>query len=73
MSSDWQFSTVKFLIEGGTQGRRQSAIMARVSQKVDEGEVIAFLMSLAAERKVQKFIIPPGVITWRATTNIERK
>jgi hypothetical protein len=73
MSSDWQVSITKYLIEGGTQGRRQSAIIVRANGKVDESDVIAFLMSLAAERKVQKFILPNGVIQWRATSNIEKK
>jgi hypothetical protein len=67
---DWQAKLTEWLINAGTVGRRQSELISRVSTKVDDREVLSFLNSLLAEGKVQKFILPGGVIQWRATTKI---
>ncbi len=70
--SDWQVTVVKMLIENGTQGCRQSTLISKTSKYAGDGEVIAYLKMLAAEKKVQKFILPGQVVQWRATTNIEK-
>jgi hypothetical protein len=69
---DWQVKITKFLIDGGTQGRRQSELIAKAGGNIRDGEVIAFLKILAADKKVNKYILPGQIAQWRATTNIEK-
>jgi hypothetical protein len=69
---DWQVKVTRHLIEGGVMGRPQSELIAKAGGNAHDGEVRAFLMTLAADRKVQKFILPGQKVFWRATSEIER-
>jgi len=69
---DWQVKITRFMIEGGTQGRRQSDIIKKAGGNIRDGDVIAFLRTLAADKKAQKFILPGQIAQWRATREIEK-
>jgi hypothetical protein len=69
---DWQVKVVQHLIGGGAMGRPQSELIAKAGGNVRDGDVRAFLMTLAAERKVQKYILPGQKTYWRATSEIEK-
>jgi hypothetical protein len=69
---DWQVKLVRYLIEGGTRGRRQQELIALAGGNVRDGEVIAYLRLLAAGKKAQKFVLPGQVAVWRATKEIEK-
>jgi hypothetical protein len=69
---DWQVRITQLLIAGGTTGVRQGELISKVKKDAGDGEVLAFLRVLAAEKKVQKFILPGQIAVWRATSNIER-
>ena len=69
---DWQVKLTKFLIEGGTVGRRQSALIAKVANAAGDGEVVAFLKLLAQDRKAQLYVLPGQIKVWRATKEIEK-
>jgi len=68
---DWQVSVTKFLIEGGTVGRRQSELVSK-AKGAGDGEVLAFLRLLAQEKKAQMYVLPGQVKQWRATAEIEK-
>ncbi len=70
--SDWQVKVTQMLIEAGTQGCRQQDLIAKAKNKAGDGDVIAFLRMLAADKKVDKYILPGEVTQWRATTNITK-
>jgi hypothetical protein len=72
MSIDWQVNVTKHLIDGGTQGRRQSELISKAGGNIRDGEVIAFLRTLAADKKANKYVLPGQIAYWRATSNIER-
>lgn len=72
MSLHWQVKVCQLLIDGGTQGCRQSELIKKAGGSIRDGEVIAFLRMLAAEKKAQKFILPGQVAFWRATSEIEK-
>lgn len=70
---DWQEEVARMLIEGSTDGVKQSIITKRFDHWVDVDDVVNELEALAAQNKAQKFIIRgrgrPATI-WRATTEI---
>jgi len=69
---DWQVKLVRFLIEGGTQGRRQQDLIQQAGGTIRDMEVIAFLRLLAAGKKAQKYVLPGQIAVWRATKLIEK-
>jgi hypothetical protein len=72
LDDDWQVKITKHLIEGGVMGRPQSELIRKAGGNIRDGEVIAFLRLLAADKKAQKFILPGQKAYWRATTEIEK-
>lgn len=70
---DWQEELARMLIDGGTDGVKQSVLTKRFDHWIEADDVVAELVALAAQNRVQKFIIGgrgrPKTI-WRATTLI---
>jgi hypothetical protein len=57
-----------YLLEAGTQGRKQSEIFKRL-QYIPREDVLSELNALWAEEKVQRFTLKPNLFVWRATDN----
>lgn len=73
---DWRDQLVRFLITGGTTGRSQSEILARLQDHATSALIRNELDALHLEDKVQRFDIPSEItkgrakIIWRATTKL---
>jgi hypothetical protein len=75
--NDWQDQLIEYMIDGGLIGRKQSDILAKFDTVANAERINAELTFLAAEDKVQKYVVPPisrrggrSYIVWRATTKI---
>jgi len=71
---DWQEKIVQILIDAGTDGVNQSKITYYFNPNHSADEVLNELEILAAQHKVQKFVVrgqrgAPKTV-WRATTEI---
>lgn len=70
---DWQEELARMLIDGGTDGVRQSVITKRFTNWRTADELLNELEVLVAQNKAQKFVIHGRgrpVTIWRATTLI---
>lgn len=76
-AKDWQSDLVKFMIEGGLLGHKQSKIVSKFDTHVTAAQLENELEFLAADDCVQKFNIPSAgrrggrrCVVWRATNKI---
>lgn len=77
-TTDWKDSLAHFLINAGTQGRKQSEITKRFQSFASAKELREELEQLQGMGKVDKYNVPPlgggggrGIVYWRANTKMK--
>lgn len=71
--SDWREKLRNFLLQAGTDGRKQKDIVFYLQEVVTAAEITQHMTAWKAEGKVDRYTVPTGgrpATIWRATTKM---